>query len=363
MKWSLYLGKIAGIKVFIHWTFLILLGWIGVSGAMEGQNTSEITWSMIFILSAFACITLHELGHALAARRYGISTSDITLLPIGGVARLQSMPKKPAEELVVALAGPLVNVLIAILLFLVLPKGNPFTDMGQFARVDRDNFLVVLFSFNVIIPLFNMIPAFPMDGGRVLRALLAFRLDRVKATRIAAKLGQLMAMLFVFAGFMGNPFLIFIGLFIFLGAEAEYQATAEEASLAGHRVSDVLMKQYISIDQSEHLRTAVDAMLNGQCRIFLVTSGLEIVGSLNRDQIIAALMSKGSDVTVGEVMNSDVCFLHPETSLTEAYSMMKTKGDNLYPVTDDGKLEGVLDLENIMEYVMVQNALLQKGGA
>ncbi len=185
MRWSFKLARIAGIDVCVHVTFLLLLAFIGFSALASGGAAAAIE-GVIYVCLVFLCVLLHEFGHALAARRYGIRTPDITLLPIGGVARLERMPEKPSQELVVAIAGPLVNVVIALLLF-------PFA-RGSLDPVIIQNvgvgLVTKLFITNVILVVFNMIPAFPMDGGRVLRAFLAMRMDYAKATNIAATIGQ-----------------------------------------------------------------------------------------------------------------------------------------------------------------------------
>lgn len=225
MRWSLKLGRIAGIQVYLHWTFFLLLGLVCFVDFGQGTGVRASVAALLFIIPLFACIVLHELGHALAARRYGIPTRDITLLPIGGVARLERMPRDPKQELWVALAGPLVNVAIVVVLFftLVVLVLAPF-NLAVYAA-----FVWVLLKANLALVAFNMLPAFPMDGGRVLRALLARKLDYVRATRIAARVGQAMAILFILAGAFGyvlgfkapQPMLVLIGAFIFLGARNE----------------------------------------------------------------------------------------------------------------------------------------------
>ena len=229
MRWSLKLGKIAGIDVYLHWTFFLLLGLVFFSDLGQGTGIPAAIQAVLFVLALFACIVLHELGHALAARRYGIPTRDITLLPIGGVARLERMPREPKQELWVAVAGPLVNVAIATCLavtLLVLRYGR----IGVLAPIA--SFLFPLLLMNLFLVAFNMLPAFPMDGGRVLRALLACKLEYVRATRIAARIGQAMALLFIAAGAFGymtgfkalsapQPMLVLIGAFIFIGARHE----------------------------------------------------------------------------------------------------------------------------------------------
>jgi Zn-dependent protease len=220
MRWSLKLGKIAGIRIYLHWTFLILPLWVFFNDLGKGLGLPGAVQSVLFVIALFGCIVLHELGHALAARRYGIPTRDITLLPIGGVARMERMPREPRQELWVAIAGPLVNVGIAavLLLALVALQFVPARFVASQAA-----FLVPLLWANLFLLVFNLLPAFPMDGGRVLRALLAQRLDYIRATRIAARVGQVMSILFVIAGFtvLKNPMLMLIGVFIFFGARNE----------------------------------------------------------------------------------------------------------------------------------------------
>jgi Zn-dependent protease len=219
MRSSLKVASIFGIEVRIHLTFLLFLVWIwfsyyqiaGFAGAVQG---------VLFILALFACVLLHEFGHAFAARGFGIETPDITLLPIGGVARLSRIPEKPWQELVVAIAGPLVNVVIAAALISVI-HGSAALEQLEYLESPRIELLAKLASVNVMLVLFNLIPAFPMDGGRVLRALLAMAMPYAQATQIAARIGQGLAVVFGIFGLFGNPLLIFIAFFIFVGAQQE----------------------------------------------------------------------------------------------------------------------------------------------
>src|SRR6266508_2328041 len=184
MRWQWKLGRFAGIDVYIHATFLLLIGWVGYSYWQQSQQWSEVLKGILFILALFLCVVLHEYGHALTARKYGIRTRDITLYPIGGVARLERMPDKPIEELWVALMGPAVNLVIAAVLFTILYLSGsrpPMTDL----TITSGSFPARLMTVNISLVLFNLIPAFPMDGGRVLRALLAMRLEYVRATQVA----------------------------------------------------------------------------------------------------------------------------------------------------------------------------------
>ena len=273
MKNSLYIGSVAGSRISIHWSFLILIAWVVFSNFRRGLDTGEIIWAVLFVLAVFACVTFHELGHALAGKRYNIKTRDITLLPIGGVAQMESIPEKPGEELVVALAGPVVNVLIFMLLALVTGGSGLGGDTPDFRVIGPGNFLTALMSVNLWLALFNLIPAFPMDGGRVFRALLAFRMNRVRATRIAARLGQFLAIGFVFVGLYYNPFLILIGMFIFLGAQGEAQQTQTTSLLRGYTVRDALLHEIPEIDSTATVRQAVDRLLQTQNKYFVVKSG------------------------------------------------------------------------------------------
>ena len=220
MGGSWRIGRIAGIDVFVHPTFLLLLVWVVVTNYLAHDDVMEACRGLIFILALFGVVVLHELGHALTARRYGIRTRDITLLPIGGMARLERIPEDPWQELVVALAGPAVNVVIAGVLFVGLQLGHGLAPMEEAMR-GGGGFLQQMFWVNVSLVVFNLLPAFPMDGGRVLRALLAMRLDYVQATQTAAVIGQGVAIIFGFLGLSFNIFLIFIAIFVWVAGAQE----------------------------------------------------------------------------------------------------------------------------------------------
>lgn len=355
MKYSLSLGRIAGIQVFVHWTFLILIGYIVYANLKQGMGTVDILWSILFILTLFACVTLHELGHALAARRYHIKTSNITLLPIGGVAQLESMPEKPKEELVVALAGPMVNIIIGGLLYPILHLSGGLDELDV-TRFSHHNFLPSLMVVNIWLAVFNMIPAFPMDGGRVLRALLSFKFERHVATRIAASIGQLLAIGFVFVGFFSNPFLIFIGVFIFLGAQGEAQYAQARSLLSGYTVANVVMKQIPALKPTDTVEYASDQLLASQNKNFLVVDGASVRGTLSRDEIIRALRENKGAETVDLFMNRDFLSLQIQMPLEEAWTTMRTKQQSVAPVFSNNQLVGMLDTENVAEFLMISEA-------
>ena len=230
MKWSFPIARIFGTQLRIHITFFLLLIWVGFAFAGEGDWTDGLT-GVVFVLALFVCVILHEFGHALTARVYGIKTPDITLLPIGGVARLERMPKEPTHELLVALAGPAVNLVIAAILFVILQAGTPFRE--AYMKLDSlSGFFGSLMLINIWLVLFNLIPAFPMDGGRVLRALLATRLPYAKATNVAAWIGQSLAFAGGLIGFiLPAPILILIAFFVFFAASAEASAAKTQEQL------------------------------------------------------------------------------------------------------------------------------------
>ena len=362
-KWALYLGNILGIKVFIHWTFVILLAWVFLMHTQMGHGFSEAIWGVVFILALFACVILHEFGHALTAKRYNIPTKDVTVYPIGGVATLESMPRKPKQELVVALAGPAVNIVIAAALWIYMQLSATMPDWTALRTADHMQtlpFAFNLFAANIILAVFNLIPAFPMDGGRVLRALLALKMDRAKATRIAAGVGQFLAMVLVFLGFFYNFWLVFIGLFIYLGAGSEATFEATHSILAGYDVRKVLMTRFTTLLPGDSLEKAVQILLDGKEQDFLVATDGQVQGVLSRKELIQGLSAFGKSSPVMNSMRTDFTMLSPDMSLQDVYSKMMTKGYKVYPVQENGKLLGMVDKENISELILVQQALSEK---
>ncbi len=360
MKNALVLPKIAGISVYIHWTFAILIGWIVLTNLWAGLDLVHVGWMVLFVLGLFVCVTLHELGHALAARHYGIQTRDITLYPIGGVARLERMPQKPSQELVVALAGPAVNVLIMLALLPLISRFEmPEEDGAQVFLIDETSFLPMLGIVNVWLAVFNLIPAFPMDGGRVLRALLSMRMDRVRATEIAAFVGQAIAILFVFAGFYSNPFLIFIGLFVILGARAEAEAVRSQSFLEGFTAGDALMTNFQTLDKHQTIREAVQLLLDGQARTFLVTDGDMPYGVLSRDHIIRGIQSSGEGAPVHTVADTRLHYFDLQTPLEEVLAHFQQEPGSIVLVRDGYRLAGIIDSENVSELIMVNAARLR----
>src|SRR5467141_1754580 len=367
MSWSLPIFRIAGIQLRIHITFLLLIAWLAFGYYAQGGSAVAAS-RVIFVLLLFLCVVLHEFGHAFAAKAFGINTPDITLLPIGGVARLERMPEEPVQELIIAVAGPLVNVVIAIGLFVAGGSQallNPST-------VEGGGLVAQLLTINIILLLFNLIPAFPMDGGRVLRALLATRLSYARATQVAATVGQAFAFFFGIIGLFGvpgiynpNPFLIFIAFFVYIGA-------SQEAALAQMRdvsrrfpVSSAMVREFRSLPESATLEEAVDALLATSQHDFpVVDENGGVAGILTRHDLIAALRKGDATIRVGDVMRRDIPTVTTGTRFEEAFRIMQECNCPAVPVLDSMKrLVGLLTPENVSELMMVQSALPRRRAA
>ncbi len=362
-SWSLKLGKFAGIEVFIHWTFWIIIGWIFLMHFQAGHGWERGVWGILFILALFLCVVLHEFGHALTARRFGITTKDITLYPIGGIASLEKMPDKPGQELLVALAGPAVNIVIAAILWFYLNATGQIPDLSAMKashNMLEIPFLWGLFAANVVLAVFNLIPAFPMDGGRALRAILAFSLNRTKATQIAAGVGQFLAIMFVFLGFFYNFWLVFIGLFVYLGAGYEASQEHAQSLLSGLKVKDALIKRFTVLKPTDNLGLAVDSLLGSQETDFLITEQERPIGVLSKNEIIRGLSEKGTQAPVSAFMNRDFFVVNSEMKLQEFFQKVLAKGQNVAVVMDGNSVLGLIDRENVEEKLLIQQALGQK---
>jgi len=358
MKWSWRIGRLFGIDVFVHATFGILLAWVFMGHYRREGNVHGALVGVAFILAVFGTVILHELGHALMARRFGIKTKDITLLPIGGVARLERMPEKPGQELLVALAGPAVNVAIASVIFVFLLSTGGDLDPGEQNLMGRAPFLTKLLWVNITLAIFNLLPAFPMDGGRALRALLALRGDYVQATRTAAGIGQGMALLLGLIGLFTNPFLVFIALFVWIGAAGESGAVQTKAALAGLPIQAAMQTHFKLLSARDSLAVASQALLAGSQVDFPVVDGSgTLVGVLTRANLIRGLTTSGPDVAVETAMSRHFETAHPSEMLEGALSRLQGCECSSLPVVRHGNVLGIVTMENIGELMMLQGAL------
>lgn len=356
MRWAWKIGEYAGIAVYIHATFLLLIGWIALLHWMQLQTLQAVIGSVVFILAIFACVLLHEFGHALMAKRYGIRTKDITLLPIGGVARLERMPDKPIEELWVALAGPAVNVAIFVALYLVVAAQISFRTVEQ-VDVVQGSLLVRLMIVNLFLAGFNLLPAFPMDGGRVLRALLAMRMDYVRSTNIAAALGQGMAFLFGFLGLFLNPFLLFIALFVWIGAAQEASAVQLRSALGGIPVQRAMLTDFRTVSPHDTLEHVVRLILSGWQQDFPVQEYGRVTGVLTRSDLLNALAQRGPETLVRDVMQSEFEVVDAGDMLENVLQRLINCSCHSVPVMKNGELVGLLTMDNVGEFMLIQSAL------
>lgn len=371
MRWSWPFGRIAGIPLRIHVTFPLLVGWIALMQWRSDNDPAAVASLVLLILLIFTIVVLHELGHALAARRYGVVTRDITLLPIGGVARLERIPKEPRQELVIALAGPAVNVVLALLIGGILLATGGFgsrTDLAILLEADPAFDLRLLafrlVAINIWLVAFNMLPAFPMDGGRVLRALLAMRYkDHTRATMAAARVGRVFAVLFGAVGLMvvNSPLLVLIAVFVWLSGTGEAAAVQAQAALDGVKLESVMITDLRTLQPSDPLSHAASLVIEGFQQDFPVVDGARYVGMLGRADLVRGLSEHGRDGRVERVMRTDGPVLAHDAAAEHALALVTAARGLAVPVLHEGRVVGMLTSENVMEFLMLQRALATRG--
>lgn len=357
MKRSVKVGSAAGIGIFLHWTFLLLVAAIFAYYYFQSQSLGAAASGLGLILAVFVCVILHELGHALTARRFGVPTRSITLYPIGGLARMERIPSEPMKEFWIAIGGPAVNVGIAVVLALVLlGSGGTFTP--EALQSPGNHILASLMWINAALAGFNLLPAFPMDGGRVLRSLLALRQDYAQATQTAANVGQAMAVLFGLIGIMVfNPVLLFIALFVYVGAQQESKQAMYRAFTEGTPVRQAMVTRFTTLSVDDTLDDAVNELLAGTDHDFPVVDDGKIVGLLPREQLIQSLSDHDRDTPVTEAADRDFLTTDPDAPLDRVFQQMSTSNHSTAPVVQDNRLIGLLTLENVGELIMVSSAL------
>jgi len=356
MSWSVNIGRIAGTAIRVHITFVLFLIWIWAGSYVTGGWAAA--WSgLVFMVLLFLCVLAHEFGHIFTARAFGVQTPDVTLLPIGGVARLERIPEEPGQEFLIAIAGPAVNVVIALALMVLAGAHLGSRDLAavessQVSMIDR------LASVNLFLAVFNMIPAFPMDGGRVLRALLATRLGFARATGVAATVGQWFAFGLGFLGLFSNPLLIFIAIFVYLAAASESQLVGVRAMARGVPVTAAMMTQFAALSPGEQIDAAIETLLRTSQSDFPVVDDGRLAGLLSRNGMIKALRELGPQATVGEVMRRDIPTIGHRQCLEEAFKLLQEKSAPAVGIVDqNGRLVGLITSETIGEMLMVREAL------
>ncbi|KIG13107.1 SREBP protease/CBS domain protein [Enhygromyxa salina] len=359
MKWAWRIARIAGIDVRVHVTFLALLGWIAWVSYAATDTAAAAIDGVLLVLVVFSIVILHELGHALMARRFGIKTRDITLLPIGGVASLERMPEEPRQELLVAIAGPAVNFALAgFFAAVALLLGKPLAPAAMLSPSAGSASLVTqLVWINLALGAFNLLPAFPMDGGRVLRALLALRFSDIRATRIAAGLGQGMALMFGIVGLFINPVLVFIALFLWMGASGEARLAEAKYVAQGVPVAAAMIREFEAVSPELPVAVPLRRVLETFQHDFPVVANGRVVGMLGRDAMLRALAAHGPEVPIGAVMRREPKRLHPSDDLNDAFLQVLTGGEALPVIDASERLVGVLTSESVAELLLVREAI------
>jgi Zn-dependent protease/CBS domain-containing protein len=347
--WSLRIVTLFGIPIRLHFTFLLFLVYLVVVG-LQGQGSW--VWPVL-VITLFGCVLLHEIGHALVALQYHVRTRDITLYPIGGLALLQDRPT-PKQELVIALAGPAVNLVIGGALFVVIRLQGINLAVPA---APSSSFLVDVMKANLLLAAFNLIPAFPMDGGRVLRSALAIYTDFNRATQIAAGIGQGLAFALGLAGFLSQNFvLVFIAVLVFFGAGQEASLTTARSFLEGHTVGDAMQSRYLTITHAATLDTAATMLLQGGQHEFPVLSGEEPVGLITSSEIARGLSDSDGDAYVAQYMDREIQTIGPSIALTEAFELFNQTGARTMFVMDEENLVGVLTRDSVSEFIMLEAA-------
>ncbi|HEY0128766.1 MAG TPA: site-2 protease family protein [Rubrobacteraceae bacterium] len=363
MGGSFKIGRAFGIDVKVHWTFLLLLAFFAFAGYQRTGSLANALVTTVIIVALFLCVLLHEYGHSLVAQRLGSEVQDITLLPIGGLARMKTLPERPIDEVKVAVAGPLVNVVLAPIFFglALLFGGSLSVPTNILTGVDSlGQAFAYLGVINVALVVFNMIPAFPMDGGRVLRGLLATRLGPVRATNISSTVGQTFAILFIVFGFLSNNFLLaLVGFFVFLGASGENQMVRQREQMRGLAVADVMgtKRRTESVTPYHNFGQILDSVIHGYQEDFpVLDEDGEIVGIITRNEIMTAAHSPDRYSSVRDLMKTEFPTISPDADLfTDGYRVLQESGLRALPVVKDGDLVGMLTTDDIGQAALLRD--------
>src|ERR671933_171877 len=363
MGGSFKIGRFSGIDVRVHWTFLLLLAFFAFIGYQNSGSLLGALTPIAVIVALFICVLLHEFGHSLVAQRLGLEIHSITLLPIGGVSNLEPRPEKPSDELKITLAGPLVNVVLAPIFFGVgLALGaqpripaDIFTGIGSVGQ-----FFFYLGYLNVVLAVFNLIPAFPLDGGRILRALLATRLGAVRATDISSAVGKLFAAAFFLIGLLGGNFLLaLVAVFIYFGATGEAQMVRQQEQTRGLSVSDVMgtKPRTETVTPDRTFGQVLDSVIHGYQEDFpVVDESGKLVGMITRDEIMTAAHSTERYSSVRDLMKTDIPTISPHADLfKDGLRVLQESGLRAMPVVKDGNLVGMLTIDDIGQAALLRD--------
>ena len=372
MKGSFQIAKVAGIPVKIHWTFVLMLAWVTIEGRRNGMNWESVGWFAVLMIGVFACVILHEFGHAFSAKRYGVRTKDIILSPLGGVARLDGLPEKPIDESVVAFAGPLVNILLAGIFggYGWMTSSIDLSNLGTSRLVfgNPENFVTLFLLINVFLAIFNLIPAFPMDGGRIFRSLLSPSLGRRRATLVTTYLGQGMAILLIILAYIFVPprmsfYLIPLFLlssaFMFFMARQEYRMVKFEEILKKHSISELIRQPVNVLKKNDHIAHALEILKRGLEKDFLVKNeDGTIAGVFSQPEIVEVAKSIPMDShenhEVEEFISPIKETISPSDSLHVFYKKLIRQELRILPVFENENLIGVVDIQQLNDFLRVE---------
>ncbi len=356
---TIQIAKIAGIPIRLHWSFILVFFWVGFVGWRNDQSISYIFFIQLLVIILFLCVTLHEYGHSLIAQKYGHKTRDIVLTPIGGIARLESMSEHPKEEAIIAIAGPIVNLIITGMLAMVLVLSGKSHMIHLDSAIGQNQlkfeFIRLVMMSNFYLATFNVIPAFPMDGGRILRALLSLKLSRLKATLIAARLGQVFAVLFlIFALSQGHWLLCLISIFILITASHELKQVKWESTLVGKSAHDLVNIQFHRLEVSDSIQFPLHALAIGIEKNYLVFDGADFKGYLSHSVLQQLLKIKVHDAPIVDFAKTDGEVIQESEALKDVYNKMQLTGIPIFPVVKDGIVIGAIEESQIRKFVDIQ---------
>ncbi|MDO6429496.1 site-2 protease family protein [Flavitalea sp. BT771] len=364
MKGSIKIIDIRGIHIFIHWTFLFLMGWLIIAGFRYGNDIRQLAWSILFILAAIASVTVHEAAHAIVARLFGIKAKNIVLLPIGGTADIEKFPDNPAQELAISIAGPVVNVVVALLLWWGTAPHQSFWTMPQeMGDVPGKGFLYILRIGNIGLAGFNLIPAFPMDGGRILRALLGFRYNYVRATYIATIVGKIIAVAFIGLGVISfSAPLAIIGLFILSSASTEEYYLRLRSLAKGVTLSEAVMYDFTSLQADMSIHEAAAILSTNHSKYFILMDKDLPAGAVNRLEIVKAIAEMKYNNTMRTLVREELECLDGELQVDAVLEKLARDDERVFPVMNEGKFAGIVTFTHIIEYLLLHKAGSQEFG-
>jgi Zn-dependent protease/CBS domain-containing protein len=351
MKWSFQIGKLFGIPIRVHITFLLLLLFIGIVGSRQAGGAGAV-FGMVSIVFIFLCVVLHEVGHSLTAIHYGIEVKDIVLMPIGGVSRMEDIPEDPKKEIVISVVGPLVSFGLALVFFIMAKATNQNIDIRALSLFSG-NLVANLFWINLILGMFNLVPAFPMDGGRVLRGILATSMDSLKATKIAVGVGQAFAILLFFFGIFFNWWMALIAIFIYLGAEGEERMVALRTTLGKSRVKMAMLTDVQTISPHQTVGDVLENICHGFQQDFPVVEEGEVVGILTKEMIFSTLHKHEKSALVRDIMQRNFISTTEDVPLSDIFKKMTQDKLSVVPVMRGKELRGMINIEQIGKYHMI----------